>query len=374
MMALSLAALGVVFGDIGTSPLYAIREIFTINNNILELNEANMLGILSLIFWSLILIVSVKYITFIMRANNKGEGGIMALLSLANRNAKSRKKKMLIMFIGMLGACMFYADGMITPAISVLSAIEGIELITPTFHDFIVPITLIIIFLLFWMQSKGTTTVGIMFGPVMLIWFITLGALGAYNIIQAPYVLNALNPFYAFNFLDTQFSIAFITLGAVVLCVTGAESLYADMGHFGRNPIKITWFSFVFPALTLNYFGQGALILSDSSNIKNPFYLMAPEWFTLPLVILATFATIIASQACITGAFSVSRQALQMGFIPRMRIDHTSENQEGQIYLPRINWILMIGVMSVVIIFQNSSALASAYGIAITLNMVIATI
>jgi len=374
MMALSLAALGVVFGDIGTSPLYAIREIFTINNNILELNEANMLGILSLIFWSLILIVSVKYITFIMRANNKGEGGIMALLSLANRNAKSKRKKMLIMFIGMLGACMFYADGMITPAISVLSAIEGIELITPAFHDFIVPITLIIIFLLFWMQSKGTTTVGIMFGPVMLIWFLTLAALGAYNIIQAPYVLNALNPLYAYNFFDTQFSIAFITLGAVVLCVTGAESLYADMGHFGLNPIKITWFSFVFPALTLNYFGQGALILSDASNIKNPFYLMAPEWFTLPLVILATFATIIASQACITGAFSVSRQALQMGFIPRMRIDHTSENQEGQIYLPRINWILMIGVMSVVIIFQNSSALASAYGIAITLNMVIATI
>jgi len=374
MMALSLAALGVVFGDIGTSPLYAIREIFTISNNILALNESNMLGILSIIFWSLILIVSVKYITFIMRANNNGEGGIMALLSLANRNAKSKKKKIVIMFIGMLGACMFYADGMITPAISVLSAIEGIELITPTFHGFIVPITLIIIFLLFWMQNKGSSTVGIMFGPVMLIWFITLAVLGIYNIIQAPYVLNALNPIYAINFFNSQFSIAFITLGAVVLCVTGAESLYADMGHFGRNPIKITWFSFVFPALTLNYFGQGALILSDASNIKNPFYLMAPEWFTIPLVILATFATIIASQACITGAFSVSKQALQLGFIPRMRINHTSEDKEGQIYLPRINWILMIGVMAVVIIFQNSSALASAYGIAITLNMVIATI
>ena len=374
MMALSLAALGVVFGDIGTSPLYAIREIFTISNNILVLNEANMLGILSIIFWSLILIVSVKYITFIMRANNNGEGGIMALLSLANQNAKSKKKKIVIMCIGMLGACMFYADGMITPAISVLSAIEGIELITPTFDSFIVPITMIIIFLLFWMQSKGSSTVGIMFGPVMLIWFITLGVLGIYNIIQAPYVLNALNPIYAINFFNSQFSIAFITLGAVVLCVTGAESLYADMGHFGRNPIRITWFSFVFPALTLNYFGQGALILSDASNIKNPFYLMAPEWFTLPLVILATFATIIASQACITGAFSVSKQALQLGFIPRMRINHTSEEKEGQIYLPRINWILMIGVMSVVIIFQNSSALASAYGIAITLNMVIATI
>ena len=374
MMALSLAALGVVFGDIGTSPLYAIREIFTISNNILALNESNMLGILSIIFWSLILIVSIKYITFIMRANNNGEGGIMALLSLANRNAKSKKKKIIIMFIGMLGACMFYADGMITPAISVLSAIEGIELITPTFHSFVVPITLIIIFLLFWMQNKGSSTVGIMFGPVMFIWFITLAVLGIYNIIQAPYVLNALNPIYAINFFNSQFSIAFITLGAVVLCVTGAESLYADMGHFGRNPIRITWFSFVFPALTLNYFGQGALILSDASNIKNPFYLMAPEWFTIPLVILATFATIIASQACITGAFSVSKQALQLGFIPRMRINHTSEDKEGQIYLPRINWILMIGVMSVVIIFQNSSALASAYGIAITLNMVIATI
>ena len=374
MMALSLAALGVVFGDIGTSPLYAIREIFTISNNILALNESNMLGILSIIFWSLILIVSIKYITFIMRANNNGEGGIMALLSLANRNVKSKKKKIIIMFIGMLGACMFYADGMITPAISVLSAIEGIELITPTFHSFIVPITLIIIFLLFWMQNKGSSTVGIMFGPVMLIWFITLAVLGIYNIIQAPYVLNALNPIYAINFFNSQFSIAFITLGAVVLCVTGAESLYADMGHFGRNPIRITWFSFVFPALTLNYFGQGALILSDASNIKNPFYLMAPEWFTIPLVILATFATIIASQACITGAFSVSKQALQLGFIPRMRINHTSEDKEGQIYLPRINWILMIGVMAVVIIFQNSSALASAYGIAITLNMVIATI
>ena len=374
MMALSLAALGVVFGNIGTSPLYAIREIFTISNNILALNESNMLGILSIIFWSLILIVSIKYITFIMRANNNGEGGIMALLSLANRNAKSKKKKIIIMFIGMLGACMFYADGMITPAISVLSAIEGIELITPTFHSFVVPITLIIIFLLFWMQNKGSSTVGIMFGPVMFIWFITLAVLGIYNIIQAPYVLNALNPIYAINFFNSQFSIAFITLGAVVLCVTGAESLYADMGHFGRNPIRITWFSFVFPALTLNYFGQGALILSDASNIKNPFYLMAPEWFTIPLVILATFATIIASQACITGAFSVSKQALQLGFIPRMRINHTSEDKEGQIYLPRINWILMIGVMSVVIIFQNSSALASAYGIAITLNMVIATI
>ena len=374
MFALSVAALGVVFGDIGTSPLYAIKEIFSISNNILELNEANLLGILSLIFWSLISVVSVKYITFIMNASNHGDGGIMALLALAIRKNKSKKNRFLILSIGMLGACMFYADGMITPAISVMSAIEGIEFITPAFHDFIIPITLLIIFGLFWAQSKGTSAVGFLFGPVMLFWFLALACLGIYNIMQAPFVLYALNPFYAYQFLTNEFSVAFVTLGAVVLVVTGAESLYADMGHFGRNPIKITWFSFVFPSLTLNYFGQGALIINNPSFIKNPFYLMAPEWMIIPLVILATLATIIASQACITGAFSVSRQALQLGFIPRMRVDHTSENQEGQIYLPRVNWILMIGVMAVVLIFQSSSALAGAYGVAITIDFVITTI
>ena len=374
MFALSVAALGVVFGDIGTSPLYAIKEIFSISNNILELNEANLLGILSLIFWSLISVVSVKYITFIMNASNHGEGGIMALLALAIRKNKSKKNRFLILSIGMLGACMFYADGMITPAISVMSAIEGIEFITPAFHDFIIPITLLIIFGLFWAQSKGTSAVGFLFGPVMLFWFLALACLGIYNIMQAPFVLYALNPFYAYQFLTNEFSVAFVTLGAVVLVVTGAESLYADMGHFGRNPIKITWFSFVFPSLTLNYFGQGALIINNPSFIKNPFYLMAHEWMIIPLVILATLATIIASQACITGAFSVSRQALQLGFIPRMRVDHTSENQEGQIYLPRVNWILMIGVMAVVLIFQSSSALAGAYGVAITIDFVITTI
>lgn len=374
MFALSVAALGVVFGDIGTSPLYAIKEIFSIGNNILELNEANLLGILSLIFWSLISVVSFKYITFIMNANNHGEGGIMALLALAIRKNRSKRNRFLILTIGMMGACMFYADGMITPAISVMSAVEGIEFITPTFHNFIIPITLVIIFGLFWAQSKGTSAVGFMFGPVMLFWFLTLAGLGIYNILQAPFVLYALNPFYAFQFLTNEFSVAFITLGAVVLVVTGAESLYADMGHFGREPVKITWFSFVFPSLTLNYFGQGALIINNPSFVKNPFYLMAPEWMLIPLVILATLATIIASQACITGAFSVSRQALQLGFIPRMRVDHTSENQEGQIYLPRVNWILMVGVMAVVLIFQNSSALAGAYGVAITIDFVITTI
>ena len=374
MFALSVAALGVVFGDIGTSPLYAIKEVFSIGNNILELNEANLLGILSLIFWSLISVVSFKYITFIMNANNHGEGGIMALLALAIRKNRSKRNRFLILTIGMMGACMFYADGMITPAISVMSAVEGIEFITPTFHNFIIPITLVIIFGLFWAQSKGTSAVGFMFGPVMLFWFLTLAGLGIYNILQAPFVLYALNPFYAFQFLTNEFSVAFITLGAVVLVVTGAESLYADMGHFGREPVKITWFSFVFPSLTLNYFGQGALIINNPSFVKNPFYLMAPEWMLIPLVILATLATIIASQACITGAFSVSRQALQLGFIPRMRVDHTSENQEGQIYLPRVNWILMVGVMAVVLIFQNSSALAGAYGVAITIDFVITTI
>lgn len=372
--ALSLAALGVVFGDIGTSPLYSIREIFSIGNNILELNMMNMLGVLSMIFWSLIAVVSVKYITFIMRANNNGEGGIMALLALALRNANTNIKRLFFTILGILGAAMFYADGMITPAISVLSAIEGIEIALPAFHSFIIPITLIIILLLFWFQSKGTNKVGFLFGPVMLIWFSTLAFLGVINILNEPSVLKALNPYYAYWYLTNNFGIAFITMGAIILCVTGAESLYADMGHFGRAPIRITWFSFVFPALTLNYYGQGALILQDANNIVNPFYLMAPDWFTIPLIFLATFATIIASQACITGAFSVSRQALQLGFIPRMKIDHTSENQEGQIYLPRINLLLMFGVIAVVLIFQKSTNLASAYGVAITADMLIASI
>lgn len=372
--ALSLAALGVVFGDIGTSPLYSIREIFSIGNNILELNMMNMLGVLSMIFWSLIAVVSVKYITFIMRANNNGEGGIMALLALALRNANTNNKRLFFTILGILGAAMFYADGMITPAISVLSAIEGIEIALPAFHSFIIPITLIIILLLFWFQSKGTNKVGFLFGPVMLIWFSTLAFLGVINILNEPSVLKALNPYYAYWYLTNNFGIAFITMGAIILCVTGAESLYADMGHFGRAPIRITWFSFVFPALTLNYYGQGALILQDANNIVNPFYLMAPDWFTIPLIFLATFATIIASQACITGAFSVSRQALQLGFIPRMKIDHTSENQEGQIYLPRINLLLMFGVIAVVLIFQKSTNLASAYGVAITADMLIASI
>ena len=324
---MALAALGVVFGDIGTSPLYTMKEIFSVGHHPLALNSGNVYGILSLITWALILIVSVKYVAFIMRADNRGEGGIMALLALASRNtAGNRVKQRNIMFLGILGACMFYADGMITPAISVLSAVEGLEIAAPHLHSFIVPITLVVLFGLFWAQSKGTEVVGKFFGPVMLLWFGTLGVLGAINIAHDTTILSALNPIYALRFFTGQPWIAFVALGAVVLAVTGAEALYADMGHFGRFPIRLAWFGFVLPALLLNYFGQGALILHNAEAVKNPFYLLAPEWALFPLIGLATLATVIASQAVITGAFSVSRQALQLGYLPRMHIQHTSEN------------------------------------------------
>ncbi|MSQ80430.1 MAG: potassium transporter Kup [Candidatus Methylopumilus sp.] len=371
---LSLAALGVVFGDIGTSPLYTMKEVFSLSKHPVELTQFNVLGILSLIFWSLIMIVSAKYVAFIMRADNRGEGGIMALLSLANKNTVSSNKRTWIMILGILGACMFYADGMITPAISVLSAIEGLEVVAPSLNYLIIPITLIVLFILFWAQSRGTSVVGSLFGPVMFFWFLTLAVLGILNIIHQPHVLIAVNPIHAFNFFKLAPMVAFVALGAVVLSVTGAEALYADMGHFGRRPIRLAWFVFVLPALTLNYFGQGALIISNPENIKNPFYLMAPEFLVIPLIVLATLATIIASQAVITGAFSVSRQALQLGFLPRMHVEHTSENQEGQIYLPRINWLLMIAVMVLVITFKSSGNLAGAYGIAVTGDMVISTL
>jgi KUP system potassium uptake protein len=370
---LSLAALGVVFGDIGTSPLYTIKEVFSLGHHSIELNSFNVLGILSMIFWSLIMIVSIKYVSFIMRADNRGEGGIMALLSLANKNTSTQQMKSLIIRLGILGACMFYADGMITPAISVLSAIEGLEVAAPNLHSLIIPITLIVLLILFWAQSRGTGLVGALFGPIMFCWFVVLALLGVANIIYEPSVLAAINPMHGFNFMYAHPLAGFVTLGAVVLSVTGAEALYADMGHFGQKPIAIVWLFFVLPSLVLNYFGQGALIISNPESIKNPFYLMAPEWLVMPLIILSTLATVIASQAVITGAFSVSRQALQLGFLPRMHVEHTSENQEGQIYLPRINWLLMISVMSLVMIFKNSGNLAAAYGIAVTGNMVITT-
>jgi len=369
---LSLAALGVVYGDIGTSPLYTMHEIFTAQP--FQLNQFNILGILSLIFWSLILVVSFKYISYIMKADNRGEGGIMALLSLANSKESSSNKRNLIITLGILGASMFFADGMITPAISVLSAVEGIQVAAPQFQSWVIPATIVIILILFWVQSKGTHSVGAFFGPVMLIWFLTLAGLGILNIIKNPSVALALNPYYAFSFFAAAPLAAFIGLGSIVLCVTGAEALYADMGHFGRQPIKLAWFIVAFPSLVLNYYGQGALLLLDPKNIENPFYLMAPSWLLVPLILLSTIATIIASQAVITGAYSISRQALQLGFLPRMHVEHTSENQEGQIYLPRINWLLMIAVMSLVLAFKSSTNLASAYGIAVTGNMIVTTL
>lgn len=375
LSALTLAALGVVFGDIGTSPLYTIKEVFSVGTHPVPLTEANMYGILSLIVWALIMVVSVKYVAFIMRADNRGEGGIMALLALASHNAAGNiKKQHTIMLLGILGACMFYADGMITPAISVLSAVEGLELAAPILHPMILPITLIVLFALFWAQSKGTALVGAFFGPIMLLWFGTLAGLGIHSIMQNPTILHALNPIYAIRFFAISPWIAFVALGAVVLSVTGAEALYADMGHFGRFPIRLAWFGFVLPALVLNYFGQGALVLLNPESIKNPFYLLAPEWMLYPLIILATLAAVIASQAVITGAFSVSRQALQLGYLPRMHVEHTSESEEGQIYMPRVNWGLMIAVMALVLSFKSSGNLAAAYGIAVTGDMVITTL
>ncbi len=375
LSALTLAALGVVFGDIGTSPLYTLKEVFEAGKHPVPLTEANIFGILSLIVWALIMIVSVKYVAFIMRADNRGEGGIMALLALATRESAGNKKMQhTIMLLGILGACMFYADGMITPAISVLSAVEGLEVAAPALHTMIIPITLLVILALFWAQSKGTALVGALFGPIMLLWFGSLAALGLQSIIQYPDILNGLNPIFAIHFFQANPWIAFVALGAVVLAVTGAEALYADMGHFGRFPIRLAWFGFVLPALIINYFGQGALVLADPAAVKNPFYLLAPEWALFPLIILATLAAVIASQAVITGAFSVSRQALQLGYIPRMHVEHTSESEEGQIYMPRVNWGLMLGIMVLVLGFKSSGNLAAAYGIAVTGDMVITSL
>jgi KUP system potassium uptake protein len=375
LSALTLAALGVVFGDIGTSPLYTLKEVFEAGKHPVPLTEANIFGILSLIVWSLVMIVSVKYVAFIMRADNRGEGGIMALLALATRESAGNKKMQhTIMLLGILGACMFYADGMITPAISVLSAVEGLEVAAPALHTLIIPVTLLVIFALFWAQSKGTALVGALFGPIMLLWFGSLAVLGFQSIIQYPDILNGLNPIFAIHFFQTSPWIAFVALGAVVLAVTGAEALYADMGHFGRLPIRLAWFGFVLPALIINYFGQGALVLANPEAVKNPFYLLAPEWALFPLIILATLAAVIASQAVITGAFSVSRQALQLGYIPRMHVEHTSESEEGQIYMPRVNWGLMLAIMVLVLGFKSSGNLAAAYGIAVTGDMVITSL
>ncbi len=370
---LTIGAIGVVYGDIGTSPLYALKEAFTGTHGVAATPE-NVLGVLSLIFWSLIFVVSIKYVVLIMRADNNGEGGIMALIALVQRaTATSARLRWFLMTLGIFGAALFYGDGMITPAISVLSAVEGMEVAAPALKTYVIPLTLGVIILLFIVQRHGTARVGALFGPIMILWFLTLAILGIRSILRYPDVLAALNPLYAVHFFEQTHWAGFFVLGAVVLAVTGCEALYADMGHFGKQSIRIAWFSFVLPALVLNYFGQGALLL-HSQGITNPFYELAPNWALYPMVILATLATIIASQAVITGAFSITRQAIQLGYSPRMGIAHTSESEIGQIYIPFINWSLLFGVIILVLGFQTSSNLAAAYGIAVTGTMAIDTI
>lgn len=371
---LALGAIGVVFGDIGTSPLYALKEAFNGPHGA-DISPDNILGVLSLMLWALILVVSLKYVIFIMRADNKGEGGIMALIALTQRvfHANSRRKWALLT-LGLFGAALFYGDSMITPAISVLSAVEGLEVAAPSLHRFIIPIALSVLVVLFVIQRQGTASVGKLFGPVMVLWFGVLGLLGVVSIIETPAVLVALNPLYGAAYFQTHGIAGLVILGAVVLAVTGGEALYADMGHFGKRPIRYAWLVFVFPALVLNYLGQGALLLRDASAAKNPFYLLAPEWALIPLIVLATLATVIASQAVISGAFSVTRQAILLGYLPRMQVRHTSDQAIGQIYIPFINWTLLVGVAILILGFQSSSNLASAYGIAVTGTMAIDTI
>ena len=372
---LVIGAIGVVFGDIGTSPLYTIRECLRGGTHSLPITPENVLGILSLIFWSVTVVVSVKYALFIMRADNQGQGGILALMALALQKVHSGTERRILLLLGMAGAALFYGDGMITPAISVLSAVEGLKIAIPQLQDWVVPTaSIVIVIALFLVQSHGTATVGAFFGPITCLWFMVLALLGVWHIAQNPQVLMALSPFYALKFLVLNKMLAFLVLGSVVLAFTGAEALYADMGHFGRTPIRIGWFSLVFPALMLNYFGQGALLLANPAAIENPFYLMAPSWALYPLVALATVATIIASQAVISGAFSISRQAVQLGLCPRLEVRHTSEAEIGQIYIPQINWGLMVCVVALIASFQSSSDLASAYGVAVTGSLLIDTI
>lgn len=374
-VALTLAALGVVYGDIGTSPLYALKEVFGGAHNPVPITPDNILGILSLFFWSLIIVVTLKYVSFIMRANNEGEGGIVALMTLATDRKDSKSvRNLFLVTLGLIGAAFFYGDGVITPAISVLSAVEGLELITPNFKPFIVPISITIIVGLFVFQRKGTASVGALFGPIMIVWFVVLAILGISGIVEQPEVLMAVNPLHGLVFLSANPVLGFFALGSVVLCITGAEALYADMGHFGIKPIQVGWLYMVLPTLVINYFGQGALLLSDPAAIENPFFLLAPEWALTPLVILATIATVIASQAVISGAFSMTKQAMSLGYTPRMEVLHTSEDEIGQIYVPAINWFLMVSIIFLILGFQSSSNLAAAYGIAVTGTMFITNI
>ena len=367
--ALTLAALGVVFGDIGTSPLYALKESFHATRG-LPINEINVLGILSLIFWTITLIVSIKYVLVIMRADNNGEGGIMALLALNLRQkGLSSRKKFIIIILGFVGASLFFGDGIITPAISVLSAVEGLSIATPAFDRFIIPISIGILVALFAVQRHGSAVMGKFFGPITLIWFLSIGAIGISSIIQSPFVLALLSPHWAFLFVVNNPFISFFVMGAVVLTVTGGEALYADMGHFGILPIRLGWFLIVLPCLILNYAGQGALLLRDPSAIANPFYLLLPSALLYPMIILATAAAVIASQALISGVFSMAKQAIQLGYLPRLTILHTSDSEIGQIYIPLLNWLLFISITILVLIFETSSSLAGAYGLAVTVTM-----
>jgi KUP system potassium uptake protein len=375
MAALTLGALGVVFGDIGTSPLYAVQTIFSADHHAVKPTETDVYGVMSLVFWSITMIVSVKFVTFIMRADNDGEGGIMALIALVmTAGLKRRRVQLALVAVGLFGVSLFYGDGMITPAISVLSAVEGMEVVSPSLESLVLPITIAVLTVLFLIQHYGTHVVGRLFGPIMAVWFVVLGVAGLGQIVGDPAILRALSPTYAFDFFTAHMGIAFISLGSIVLAVTGAEALYADMGHFGRKPISRAWFALVFPALILNYMGQGSLILDQPSAIDNPFFLLIPHWGRVPMVVLATVATVIASQAVISGAFSVTRQAVQLGFLPRLSIRHTSSEEIGQVYAPAINWGLYVAVVVLVVGFGSSAKLASAYGIAVTGTLTIDTL
>ncbi|WP_310568393.1 potassium transporter Kup [Hydrogenophaga sp.] len=373
LAALTLGAIGVVYGDIGTSVLYAIKEIF--GSGHVPFTHANVYGVLSIVFWTLTVIVSLKYVTLVLRADNHGEGGLIAMLALASQAVKDRPElRKWLLAVGIFGTSLFYGDGVITPAISVLSAVEGLEVVSPAFKQYVMPLTLVVLFALFFVQKRGTGGIGKFFGPITVLWFLSIAVLGISHIVGHPEILGALSPHHALRFMWEQPGTTFIILGAVVLCVTGGEALYADMGHFGKKPIRVAWFGIVMPCLTLNYFGQGALLLDNPDAVKNPFFNMAPDWALVPLVGLATMATVIASQALISGAFSVTKQAIQLGYLPRLNIRHTSVHDTGQIYIPFVNWGLFAAIVLAVVMFKSSSNLAAAYGIAVTLDMLITTV
>ena len=371
--ALTLAAIGVVYGDIGTSVLYALKEVF--GSGHVPFTQANIYGILSILFWTLTVIVSLKYVVLVLRADNNGEGGLVAMLALASEAVKDKPRlRNALLAMGIFGTSLFYGDGVITPAISVLSAVEGLEVVSPHFRQGVVPLTLLVLFCLFAVQKRGTGGLGRFFGPITLVWMLSIAVLGVSHIVGHPEILWALSPHHAVGFIVHHPGTSFIILGAVVLCVTGAEALYADLGHFGKRPIRMAWFAVVMPSLVLNYFGQGALLLANPDAVKNPFYMMAPAWALLPLVGLATLATVIASQALITGAFSVTKQVIQLGYLPRLNIQHTSVRDAGQIYIPFVNWGLFVAIVLAVVMFRSSGNLAAAYGIAVTLDMLITTV